>query len=63
MAEERYAAHAEFCSGVERPIPLTYLSRQVYRAVIAKGHGGDDICCSIRLMEDLESCEGLGGSK
>jgi 3-hydroxyisobutyrate dehydrogenase-like beta-hydroxyacid dehydrogenase len=35
------------------PAPLTSLSRQLYRAAIAKGFGEDDICGSIRLMEDI----------
>jgi 3-hydroxyisobutyrate dehydrogenase-like beta-hydroxyacid dehydrogenase len=39
------------------PVPLTSLSRQMYRAAIAKGYGEDDICGSIRLLEDLANCE------
>jgi 3-hydroxyisobutyrate dehydrogenase-like beta-hydroxyacid dehydrogenase len=39
------------------PVPLTALSRQMYRAAIAKGFGEDDICGSIRLLEDLANCE------
>lgn len=35
------------------PAPLTALSRQMYRAAIAKGFGEGDICGSIRLMEDI----------
>ncbi len=35
------------------PAPLTALSRQMYRAAIAKGFGEDDICGSIRLLEDI----------
>jgi 3-hydroxyisobutyrate dehydrogenase-like beta-hydroxyacid dehydrogenase len=38
------------------PAPLTSLSRQLYRAAIAKGFGEDDICGSIRLMEDITGC-------
>jgi 3-hydroxyisobutyrate dehydrogenase/2-hydroxy-3-oxopropionate reductase len=45
------------------PVPLTSLSRQMYRAAIAKGYGEDDICGSIRFMEDLAGCEVLGSSK
>jgi 3-hydroxyisobutyrate dehydrogenase-like beta-hydroxyacid dehydrogenase len=44
------------------PVPLTSLSCQMYRAAIAKGYGDDDICGSIRLMEDLAGCEVLGSS-
>jgi 3-hydroxyisobutyrate dehydrogenase/2-hydroxy-3-oxopropionate reductase len=39
------------------PVPLTSLSCQMYRAAIAKGFGEDDICGSIRLLEDLASCK------
>jgi 3-hydroxyisobutyrate dehydrogenase/2-hydroxy-3-oxopropionate reductase len=39
------------------PVPLTSLSRQMYHAAIAKGYGEDDICGSIRLLEDLANCE------
>ncbi len=38
------------------PAPLTALSRQLYRAAIAKGYGEEDICGSIRLMEDITGC-------
>lgn len=39
------------------PVPLTALSSQMYRAAIARGYGEEDICGSIRLLEDLASCE------
>lgn len=39
------------------PVPLTSLSRQMYQDAIAKGYGEDDICGSIRLLEDLAGCE------
>jgi 3-hydroxyisobutyrate dehydrogenase-like beta-hydroxyacid dehydrogenase len=39
------------------PVPLTSLSRQMYHAAIVKGYGEDDICGSIRLLEDLANCE------
>ena len=45
------------------PVPLTALSRQMYRAAIAKGFGEDDICGSIRLLEDLANCEVHATSK
>lgn len=35
------------------PVPVTSLSRQMYRAAIAKGFGEEDICGSIRVLEDL----------
>lgn len=39
------------------PVPLTALSCQMYRAAIAQGYGEEDICGSIRLLEDLANCE------
>ncbi len=35
------------------PLPVTSLSQQMFRAAIAKGYGEDDICGSIRLLEDM----------
>lgn len=39
------------------PAPLTAISRQLLRAAIAKGFGEDDICGSIRVLEDIAGCE------
>ncbi len=39
------------------PAPLTALTQQIYRAAIAKGFGEDDICGSIRFLEDIAGCE------
>jgi 3-hydroxyisobutyrate dehydrogenase-like beta-hydroxyacid dehydrogenase len=39
------------------PAPLTAISTQLYRAAIAKGFGEDDICGSIRVLEDIVGCE------
>jgi 3-hydroxyisobutyrate dehydrogenase-like beta-hydroxyacid dehydrogenase len=44
------------------PVPLTALSRQLYRASIAKGHGEDDIGGSIRVLEELADCEVLASN-
>ena len=44
------------------PVPLTAISRQLYRASIAKGFGEEDICGSIRVLEELAACEVLGSS-
>jgi 3-hydroxyisobutyrate dehydrogenase-like beta-hydroxyacid dehydrogenase len=41
------------------PVPLTAVSRQLYRASIAKGFGEDDICGSIRVLEELAGCQVL----
>jgi 3-hydroxyisobutyrate dehydrogenase/2-hydroxy-3-oxopropionate reductase len=35
------------------PVPLTALSQQLLRTAIAKGYGDDDICGSIRVLEDV----------
>ncbi len=45
------------------PVPLTSLSRQMYRAAIAKGYGEEDICGSIRVLEDVANCEVLASPK
>jgi 3-hydroxyisobutyrate dehydrogenase-like beta-hydroxyacid dehydrogenase len=39
------------------PLPLTALSQQLYRAAIARGYGEEDICGSIRVLEELTGCE------
>ena len=39
------------------PAPVTALSKQMLRAAIAKGYGEDDICGSIRVLEDMAGCE------
>ncbi|MBT9331565.1 NAD(P)-dependent oxidoreductase [Paracidobacterium acidisoli] len=35
------------------PAPLTAISKQLLQAAIAKGYGEDDICGSIRVLEDI----------
>ncbi len=39
------------------PLPLTAVSQQLYRAAISKGYGEEDICGSIRVLEELTDCE------
>lgn len=39
------------------PVPLTSLSRQMYRAAIAKGYADDDIGASIRVLEEFAGVE------
>ncbi len=39
------------------PLPLTALTEQMFRAGIAKGYGDDDICGSIRLLEEIAGVE------
>jgi hypothetical protein len=36
---------------------LTGLTQQLYQAAIAKGYGEQDICGSIRVLEELAGCE------
>jgi 3-hydroxyisobutyrate dehydrogenase-like beta-hydroxyacid dehydrogenase len=39
------------------PVPLTSLAQQLYQAAMARGYGEDDICGSIRVLEELAGCE------
>jgi 3-hydroxyisobutyrate dehydrogenase-like beta-hydroxyacid dehydrogenase len=39
------------------PLPLTGLTRQLFQAAIAQGHGDEDICSTIKLLESLANVE------
>lgn len=39
------------------PVPLTSLTQQLYQSAMAKGYGEEDICGSIRVLEELAGCE------
>jgi 3-hydroxyisobutyrate dehydrogenase/2-hydroxy-3-oxopropionate reductase len=39
------------------PLPLTALSQQLLQMAIAKGYGEDDMCGSIRVLEDITGCQ------
>jgi len=39
------------------PIPLTSLAQQLYQSAMARGYGEEDICGSIRVLEELAGCE------
>jgi 3-hydroxyisobutyrate dehydrogenase-like beta-hydroxyacid dehydrogenase len=39
------------------PLMMTGLTQQLYQAAMAKGYGEDDICGSIRVLEELAGCE------
>jgi len=39
------------------PVPLTALTHQMFQAAIAKGHGDEDICATIKVLEDLTGVE------
>jgi 3-hydroxyisobutyrate dehydrogenase-like beta-hydroxyacid dehydrogenase len=42
------------------PLPLTALTHQMFQASIAKGHGDEDICATIKVLEDLAGVEVKG---
>jgi 3-hydroxyisobutyrate dehydrogenase-like beta-hydroxyacid dehydrogenase len=39
------------------PLMLTGLTQQLFQAAMAKGYGEDDICGSIRVLEELAGTE------
>ncbi|GAB4409965.1 MAG: NAD(P)-dependent oxidoreductase [Bryobacter sp.] len=39
------------------PLPLTSLTRQMFQAAIAKGHGDEDICSTIKVLEGIVGVE------
>jgi 3-hydroxyisobutyrate dehydrogenase-like beta-hydroxyacid dehydrogenase len=47
----------ELGSEIGVPLPLTALTQQLYRAAEAKGYGEEDICGSIRVLEEFAGCE------
>jgi 3-hydroxyisobutyrate dehydrogenase-like beta-hydroxyacid dehydrogenase len=55
--EKDMALMLESAAEMNVPVPLTALSRQLYRAAIAKGYGEDDIGGSIRVLEEVAGCE------
>jgi 3-hydroxyisobutyrate dehydrogenase/2-hydroxy-3-oxopropionate reductase len=38
---------------LEVPLPLTGLTRQLFQTAIAAGHGDEDICSTIKVLEDF----------
>ena len=42
------------------PVPLTALTHQMFQASIAKGHGDEDICATIKVLEDLAGVQVKG---
>ncbi len=40
------------------PLPLTALTRQMFQAAIATGHGEEDICSTIKVLEGLVGIRG-----
>ncbi len=43
----------ESAEELEVPLPLTALTQQLFRAAIAKGLGDEDICSTIKLLEEI----------
>ena len=43
----------ESANELDVPLPLTGLTQQMFRAAIAKGHGEEDICSSIKVLEEI----------
>jgi 3-hydroxyisobutyrate dehydrogenase/2-hydroxy-3-oxopropionate reductase len=39
------------------PLPLTSLSRQMFQMAISSGYGDDDMCGTIRVLEELSRIE------
>jgi 3-hydroxyisobutyrate dehydrogenase/2-hydroxy-3-oxopropionate reductase len=42
------------------PLPLTSLTRQMFQAAIARGHGDEDICSTIKVLEEITGVEVKG---
>ncbi len=47
----------ESAAELEVPVPLTSLTRQMFQAAIATGHGEEDICSTIKVLEGLAGVE------
>ena len=47
----------ESARSLDVPLPLTGWTQQMFRAAIAKGYGDDDMCSTVRVMEDWAKIE------
>ena len=47
----------ESANELDVPLPLTSLTQQMFRAAIAQGHGEEDICSTIKVLESLTGVE------
>jgi 3-hydroxyisobutyrate dehydrogenase/2-hydroxy-3-oxopropionate reductase len=47
----------ESANELDVPLPLTSLTQQMFRAAIAKGHGEEDICSTIKVLESITGVE------
>ena len=43
----------ESADELQVPLPLTGLTQQMFRAAIAKGYGEEDICATVKVLEDI----------
>jgi 3-hydroxyisobutyrate dehydrogenase/2-hydroxy-3-oxopropionate reductase len=41
-------------------VPLTALTHQMFQMAIAKGHGEEDICATIKVLEEIAGVEVKG---
>ena len=47
----------ESASELDVPLPLTGLTQQMFRAAIARGYGEEDICSTIKVLEEIAGVE------
>jgi 3-hydroxyisobutyrate dehydrogenase/2-hydroxy-3-oxopropionate reductase len=47
----------ESAQELEVPLLLTSLSRQLFQAAITEGHGDEDICATIKVLEGMTGLE------
>jgi len=51
----------ESANELKVPVPLTALTWQMFQAAIATGHGEEDICATIKVLEDITGVQVKGG--
>jgi 3-hydroxyisobutyrate dehydrogenase/2-hydroxy-3-oxopropionate reductase len=51
----------ESAAELDVPLPLTAQTQQMFRAAIAKGHGDEDICSTIKVLEAIVGVEVKSG--
>jgi len=47
----------ESANELDIPLPLTGITQQMFRAAIASGHADEDICATIKVLEELTGVE------
>lgn len=53
----------ESANELKVPVPLTALTGQMFQAAIAEGHGEEDICATIKVLEDMVGVQVKGGEE